>query len=386
MKYREFVAEVTLMALMSLFVSCTSTNIVRDGGPGIGIAPEVKVGLFLDEGCRGNGPFQWARLLAHSPQVDLALLDGKDIRDGKLEGLDLLLCPGGGGAKQIGAMKPEGFALVKKYVEEGGCYVGICAGSYNAMNREGRFAFLPYDYIQGAHGKLADLAVDFNEGGAKMLGIPPGRHIARYNGGNIMRATEPTGKGDSKVLAVYKSSVSHYDATPYNFLDTPAAVFGQYGKGKVLVTSFHPESYESTHDIALGCIYALTGVKPVPMYPTKTNHPLRVGFFALGCVGPRATKEMLALDRQAALDVDIFSVHEINVGTLRHYDVVVMPDGDEASYKDYLAKEFYKEQFKSFLERGGRIVASGNGAKYLPPHPNIQVLPVGESFVKAVSK
>ena len=386
MKEKRFWIVVTLMAWMSLLFSCASTSTVKDGGPGIGIAPEVKVGLFLDEGCRGNGPFQWARLLAHSPQVDLTLLDGKDIRDGKLEGLDLLLCPGGGGAKQIGAMKPEGFALVKKYVEEGGCYVGICAGSYNAMNREGRFAFLPYDYIQGAFGKLADLAIDFNEEGAKMLGIKPGRHIARYNGGNIMRETEPTGKGESQVLAVYKSSVSHYDAAPYNFLDTPAVVFGHYGKGKVLITSFHPESYESTHDIATGCIFALTGVKPVPMYPTKTKQPLRVGFFALGCVGPRPAKEMLALDKQADLDVDIFSVHEINVGSLRHYDVVVMPHGDEASYKKYLEIEFYKEQFKSFLERGGRIVASGNGAQYLPPHPNIQVLPVGESFVKAVSK
>ena len=219
-----------------------------------------------------------------------------------------------------------------------------------------------------------------------MLGIQPGRHIARYNEGNIMRATEPTGKGESQVLAVYKSSVSHYDAAPYNFLDTPAVVFGHYGNGRVLVTSFHPESYESTPDIALGCIFALTGVKPVPIYPQKTKHPLRVGFFALGCVGPRATKEMLALDKQAALDVDIFTIHEINVGSLRHYDVVVMPDGDEASYKKYLETDFYKEQFKSFLERGGHIVASGNGAKYLPPHANIQVLPVGEPFVKAVTK
>ena len=375
-----------LMTLISLLFSCASTSTVRDGGEGIGIAPEVKVGLYLDEGCRGNGPFFWARLLACSPQVDLVLLDGKDIREGKLEGIQLLLCPGGGGAKQIGAMKPEGFARVRNFVEEGGCYLGICAGSYNAMNREGRFAFLPYDYIQGAYGKLADLAVDFTEEGAKMLGIQSGRHIARYNGGNIMRATEPTGKGESQVLAVYKSSVSHYDAAPYNFLDTPAVVFGQYGKGKVLVTSFHPESYESTHDIALGCIYALTGVKPVPVYPGKTQHPLRVGFFSLGCVGPRATHEMLALDRIGALDVDIFSVHEINVGSLRHYDVVVVPDGDEASYKNYLGKEFYKEQFKRFLERGGRVVASGNGAQYLPPHPNIQVLPVGEPFAKAVMK
>ncbi len=385
MKSKPIVA-VLAVATMMIVTSCTSTKIAEKNEPLAESMPKVKVGLYLDDGCKGNGPWQWARLLAYSPQLELTFLDGKDIRDGKLAGLQLLLCPGGGGAKQIAAMKPEGFALVRKFVEEGGSYLGICAGSYNAMNRSGRFAFLPYDYIQGAHGKLADLAIDFNEEGAKMLGITPGRHIARYHGGNIMRPTEPTGKGESQVLAVFKSSVGNYDAPPYNFLDTPAVVFGQYGKGKVLVSSFHPESYESTHDIALGYIYALTGVKPVPVYPKKDKHPLHVGFFALGCVGPRPGHEMLALDRDPAFDVDIFTLHEIDVGSLRHYDVVVVPDGDENSFKTYLEKEFYKEQFKKFLERGGRIVASGNGSKYLPQHENIQVIPVGEPFSKAIGK
>ena len=382
MKLKLLSAGAVLAAMM--LVSCATTKMDLKGGQVADALPKVKVGLYLDEGCRGNGPWQWARLMAYSPQLELTLLNGQDIRDGKLEGLQMLLCPGGGGAKQIAAMKPEGFALVKKFVEEGGAYLGICAGSYNAMNREGRFGFLPYDYIQGVHGKLADLAIDFTEEGAKMLGITPGRHIARYHGGNIMKPTAPTGKGESQVLAVFKSSVSNYDAAPYNFLDTPSVVYGQYGKGKVLISSFHPESYESTHDIALGYIYALTGVKPVPVYPQKNNRPLHVGFLSTGCVGPRPAREMLALDRDADFDVDIFTLHEIDVGNLRHYDVVVMPDGDENSYQNYLGKEFYKKQFVDYLERGGRIVASGNGAKYLPPHKNIQVIPVGEPFSNAL--
>ncbi|MBQ7652425.1 MAG: hypothetical protein IJS15_15815 [Victivallales bacterium] len=403
-----FLEAITMATVMTVFSSCASTK--ATGGqaspdaratvsqssataspvefaansPAPEVSAKLKVGLFLDEGCRGNGALQWVMLLAHSPQVELTLLDGKAIRDGKLNGLKLLVCPGGGGAKQIGAMKPAGYALVKKFVEEGGSYLGICAGSYNAMNREGRFGFLPYDYIQGAHGKLADLAIDFNEQGAAMLGIEPGRHIARYNGGNVMTPTEPTGKGEAQVLAVFKSSTGNHDKVAYNFIDTPAAVFGKYGKGKVAVTSFHPESYESTHCIALGCVYALSGIKPVPVYPQKSSRPLRVGFLSLACVGPRAANELLELDGNPALDVDIFSLHEINEGRMRHYDVVIMPDGDGNSYKNMFEKTFYKGQFDKYLEQRGRIVASGNGAQYLPKNANVKALPVGESFVKHV--
>ena len=95
---------------------------------------------------------------------------------------------------------------------------------------------------------------------------------------------------------------------------------------------------------------------------------------------------MLSLDDEPAFDVDIFTLHEINEGRLRHYDVVVMPDGDESSYKALMNRNFCKEQFQIFLDTGGRIVASGNGGKYLPQHANIQVLPVGEPFAKAIGK
>ncbi|MBO4512994.1 MAG: hypothetical protein J5746_09515 [Victivallales bacterium] len=346
-----------------------------------GVKQTLKVGLYLDEGCRGNGPFNWARLLANSPQIELTLLNGKGIRDGRLSEIQLLLCPGGGGAKQIGAMRPDGYMNVKKFVEEGGMYLGICAGSYNAMNRTGRFGFLAYDYIQGA-GKLADLEVDFNEDGAKMLGIKPGKRVVRYNGGNIMKATDPIDKGQSQVLSVFNSSVSGYGKEALNFLGTPSVVYGTYGKGKVLASSFHPESYESTHDIALGYIYALSGVRPVPKYPEKSPKPVRVGFMSLACVGPLATYEMLEMDKDPSLDVDVFSLHEINTGSLRHYDVIVMPDGDEGSYKRMFEKDFYKSQIDDFLKRGGRILASGNGGTYLPKHKNIRILPVDDNFVK----
>ena len=381
MKFRHC-SVVTGAAAMLMTTACAAPQ--TDAPAGDPAPKKVRTALFLDEGCRGNGALLWARLLARSPQIDLILLDGKALRAGKLEGCQLIVCPGGGGGKQIGAMKPKGFRCVKEFVENGGAYLGICAGSYNAMNREGRFAFLPYDYIHGAAGKLADLTLEINGRGAELLGVKPGRFVCRYNGGNVMRRTEPTGKGDGEVLAVFKSSTGFPDRAPYDFLDTPAMVYGQYGKGRVLAISSHPESYESTQPIAMGMVRALTGVRPTPIRPKKVARPLRVGFLSLACVGPRAAQEMLALDRDPELDVDIFSTHEINERGLCHYDVVVMPAGEEKSYKKFKDDEFLREKVAEFLAAGGRIVASGNGSRYLPKHDNVKTLPVGTDFAPAV--
>ncbi len=373
------------IAALSLLTSCASVQVVENNNPPAYDGPKVKVGLFLDKGCRGNGAWQWARLLGHCPQLDLTFLDANDIRNGKLDGLQLLLCPGGSSKAQYDAMGSEGVQKVKLFIENGGSYIGVCAGSFNTMNREGRIGLLPYDYIPNASGQLADLAFDFDKESAKLLDIKPGRHIIRYHGGNIMKPTEPTAPmGEAKILAVFKSSVSPYGKAPFNYMDTPAVVLGQYGKGKVLASSCHPESYESTHDIALGYVLAVTGVKPVPFYPAKINRPLHIGWFSLACRGPRAAYELLALDNEAAFDVEIFNLHEINDGRMHHYDVIVMPDGLDSSYKNFMNNEFQKKQILDFLEHGGRIVASSNGGKYLPQHANIQVLPVGEPFAQAL--
>ena len=133
-----------------------------------------------------------------------------------------------------------------------------------------------------------------------------------------------------------------------------------------------------------GYVLAVTGVKPVPFYPAKISRPLRVGWFSLACRGPQAAHDLLALDNEAAFDVEIFTLHEINDGRLRHYDAVVMPDGVGLSYKNLMKNEFHKKQILDFLERGGHIVASGIAEKYLPKHDNIQILPAGEPFAKAL--
>ena len=345
--------------------------------------PQIRAALFVDKGAAGCGAFFWARLLEYSPQVQLTLVDGQDVRDGKLKDFDLAVFPGGGGMRQMRALGPEGMRQVLDFVEQGGAYLGICAGSYNAMDRKGRLRLLPYDYIQNANGVLADLSVDFGEEGARRLGIRPGQYVVRYHGGNVMRPSAPTGKGEAEVLAVYRNSVSGLNRAPYDFRDTPAAVFGQYGKGKVLAISFHPESYEGTRCIASGAVYALTGVRPVPAYPETRLRPLRVGFYAeftRDCV-----RQLFELERRPELDVMQVDGHDLLTGILRHLDVLVIAGDRKALLEKGMADPVRAGQFRDFLARGGRIVTSADSAKVLPEHANVTVVTEEDDVVRAVT-
>ena len=347
----------------------------------------AKVGLFLDEGCRGNGVLCWARLIERSPELELVLLTGQDIREGKLKGLNLLVCPGGGSARQIQAMQKSGAAAVKQFIADGGSYLGACAGCYSTTNREGRLRLLPYDYIDSAAGGYAALTIEVTGQGAKRLGIKPGRYTVRYHGGPVLRPTSATGKGEGEVLALYKSSAGKANRAPYNFLNTPAAVCGTYGKGKVIATSFHPESWEATHGIALGCIYAVTGIQPVPVYPPKSLRPVRVGYCTRGAaVNPRAVREMLALDRNPKLDVQFFSTQEVYEGILNHLDAVILSDGVRESYQKMMEDPVWRAGIRNFLDRGGLILASGNGADFLRGHANLKILKVDEDMAPHLLK
>ena len=73
--------------------------------PAVPKIKQVKVGFYVDDGSRNCGVLYWARLLAYSPELELTLLEADDIHSGKLNGLDLLIIPGGSSARQCAKLK-----------------------------------------------------------------------------------------------------------------------------------------------------------------------------------------------------------------------------------------------------------------------------------------
>ena len=73
-------------------------------------------------------------LLAAATNVTAVRIGPKDIQAGGLRRFNVVMFTGGSGSGQARALDHAGCAEVKDFVEKGGGYVGICAGSYLACS------------------------------------------------------------------------------------------------------------------------------------------------------------------------------------------------------------------------------------------------------------
>ena len=371
------------VSAVSLFGGACAAN-HPDAAPA---APKktVKASLYVDSGSGGNGMLYWARLLEYSPEIELALISGKEIREGKLKGQDLVVFPGGYAPRQYESLQEEGAAAVRKFVADGGSYLGICAGFASSLNAPKRIRLLPFGRKPRSGGKYGVLAVDVSARGSQVLDIRPGRYKVRYNGGPIPCPGDKPGEGWGEGLAVYGNTVSYFDKPEGNFYGDFAILHGQFGKGKVIAISFHPESFESTHCIALGAVYAVTGVKPKPVFPKNDFRPLRVGFYILGTCNS-AIRQMFALDREPKIGLRLTAADELNEGALSHVDALFISDGPAEKGKVFQIDPVRSEQIRVFLERGGLIFAPEAVCQYLPKHPNVKPYTGGPDPAEQVLK
>lgn len=332
---------------------------------------KLRVGMYVDTGSKGNGIFHWARLLHFSPQIDLTLLDGADLRAGALDKLDLLVMPGGSGFDQYETMQEPGAEAIRRYVSGGGKYYGTCAGLATILNEAQRVKMVPYERIRGKIRGVADMPVKFSEEAAKLLDIPVGTYMIRYANGPVIQDTDPVENSNVKTIAVYDGSLSTCGEPWERSLYTlPALVYGNYGKGNILAFGCHPEYYNSTHFILFGGFYALTGKRVSFTAPRKAFSPLRVAVFSGAISGKAAVNAALALEESDQIGVRYLTAKEAGDGALEQVDVFVLPDGYPPFYKKSCAENApMQTEMKKFLDNGGKIFAFGAGTACLPEHP-----------------
>ena len=355
-----------------------------------GKAPEkLKVGLYVDFGSKGNGVLHLASLIAHSPQTELVTVMAEDIRAGKLKEIDVLVMPGGNSWRQVKTIGIEHEEKVHTFLKNGGAYVGTCAGMYNVVQGKPgiRLNLLPYDRYQNAGGPTSFVNVEISKEGARIMGVKPGIHVVRYSGGPLVFPLKSAAKGGKgKTLGVFKTAVAKKAKFEKVFFDSPAVIYGTYGKGKIIATSFHPEYWDSNHPLMLGCFYAVTGVRMTPVFPRKNPRPWRVGFVSSGLQGHEPVRAMLDLERHPDIDLDYVMLREISDGILHHLDYLVLPHGNPGFYKVSVQRPYLQKAFLEFMERGGVVLASGNGADVVPAHKNLKKLPEKVDFKKYILK
>lgn len=306
----------------------------------------IRAGIFQNE---NNSNIPIARQLALSPEFELKVLAPEDYAKGALDGLDLVIQPGGGCTKQYKALGEKGVEALKSFVRGGGKYYGVCAGAFLSMqqSREGypRLGLIPFKGDDPSHYRGdAPIKVEFTDDGMAALGMTNKTRTVIYFGGPAAVPGENVADTDVKVLAKYAGRIINTKQPEFveEMVDKGAFIGGRVGKGKLFVSCPHPEKEESTFDIVRAGMKFLTGVEPSAA-PTldRVRGAVSVRYRSSDKASVQYLFDTLMLDRR------IYVCSGKGLGGMAHTDVYVLTG-------DVKKKEVSK--LEHFIQRGGRVV------------------------------
>lgn len=221
----------------------------------------AKIALFWDKS------FLWG-LIAYDTLKELGvsfeLLTGTDIREGGLNGYDVLVVPGGWAGDKIVALGDGGRERIREYVSGGGSYLGICGGAGLALSHENGLGLAPISRMP------TRTRVPSFSGGIELEPEAPDHPM--WNGfstGGVFHAWWPgqfslDEAADVRVLARYGAPMADSFVTDLPVFDTmdwkrwekrysinlnperiegePAVIEANFGSGKVFLSYLHFET------------------------------------------------------------------------------------------------------------------------------------------------
>lgn len=229
----------------SLLLAITFGNLVCNLPAQAKDGEGMSVALFVDKGASTPAKKNFKRLLSNS-DFSWKTVEGSDIENGCLKRYDALIVPGGSAEKEARSMGREAREEVRRFVREGGIYLGVCAGAYlSSKAKDNDLGLIPVSTLDQEHwfrtANGTDVKVELTERGTEVFGLDRKNLEILYENGPIFGqpfegSTEPI-----TPLGYYRSEVVAEGGKRGVMLGAPIGFLAHYGSGTVLALSPHPE-------------------------------------------------------------------------------------------------------------------------------------------------
>jgi hypothetical protein len=222
---------------------------------------KIRVGLFFDKGV-GKGEHRSGtavkRMLLSSDDFDTRIIYGDDVRDGSLSNFDIVVFPGGLGGIEARDIGEEGRREVRRFVNDGGLYMGVCAGCYLASSaRPSDIGLIPLRTADGKHWHRGEgkLPVEFTKLGMEVFGLSDADQRVFYANGPVFAMPDDKSQLDGMApLSFFRGEFVAPGGEKGVMMNAPAMVLEHYGKGLVLGISPHPELTPGLEKIELNAL------------------------------------------------------------------------------------------------------------------------------------
>jgi len=220
----------------------------------------IQAAIYDAGGTGGSGVEKVTRILKQAQDSDsnsvfsVQNVGPADIQSGVLEQFDVVIFPGGSGSKEAAAIGEDGCQAVIEFVENGGGYVGICAGAFLASakydwslalvnantftgNREIPGEGVKSMWFRGS----GTVEMELTDEGRVILGDMPGHLDVGYANGPILSPAGKEGLPEYVPLAYFRTEISLWEPQEGTMINTPAIVASEFGEGRAIAISPHPE-------------------------------------------------------------------------------------------------------------------------------------------------
>ena len=238
--------------------------------PEIAVVPPpnpIRIALYDAPGVSGESLRKTRRLLVSAEGFEPVVVTPEQIRADALSGMHVVLFTGGRGSVQGRLLGEEGRQVVRDFLAAGGGYIGVCAGSYLAI--QGREEFHKIELVAARH-----LSGDFWRRGIATVRVREvggtTEHRLFYANGPIFERFRVRGLESYQPLATFLSDVymTAQGTQPGEMPGTPAILAASYRGGRIILFSPNPvlaaEGERTRPDIMLDAIRWVATHGPVP--------------------------------------------------------------------------------------------------------------------------
>ena len=220
-----------------------------------GSSKHVQAAIFSPDGSETDSVRTVRKAASHDPGLSLRVVSAGDVQAGRLDSFDILVVPGGNSSEQGSSLGNAGRQAVRKFVDRGGGYVGICAGAnlattghdwslklVNAKTMAGT-RYVPGQGMQKASFRgWGTVRVELTRNGEELFGNVPDAAQIDYTGGPILSPANEYPLPDYTCLGRFQSEVWKYAFQKGTMIHSPAIVAARFGAGHVILFSPHPDT------------------------------------------------------------------------------------------------------------------------------------------------
>jgi hypothetical protein len=203
----------------------------------------IRVAVYDGPGVFGNGVADVTKAVQSLPGSTIKVLGPEAIGTTDLSAFDVIAFTGGSGSKQAAAIGEAGKANVLKFVRGGGGYLGICGGSFLACSgfSWGLGVINAKTVSSQWHRGIGTVDVEMTDLAGAVFGSVQGPFKVRYASGPILQPDPKSALAPYRPVAIFRSEIAENGTPPGIMVNSPAAVVSQCSKGRVFLSSPHPE-------------------------------------------------------------------------------------------------------------------------------------------------